>query len=221
MASAHQTQRTAHQAEPESPCPAYDSRFRQLVASAAWRELRPAIQSRFSKRLQGKQLAIYAGEIIETKRNIVGRLLAALCRFIGAPLPLYDDAGVPAVVIVSEDQVTGGQRWTRIYHRHRGDPQVINSAKAFSGSTGLEEWIGGGFGMALKVDAAPDGLIFRSQHYFFAFHGWRFRLPRWMTPGETVVVHHDLGDGCFAFDLELKHRFLGRLIAQHAIFRDQ
>lgn len=221
MASAHHMPDRVERAEPQIPCPAYDSRFRQLVPKDAWAKLRPAIQRRFSKQLQGNDIALYAGEIIETRRNLVGKLLAALCRFIGAPLPLYDDTNVPAVVIVSEDRDTGGQRWTRIYHRQSGAPQVINSAKSFSGSTGLEEWIGGGFGMALTVEAEPDRLCFRSQHYFVAFGDHRLRLPRWMTPGETLVVHRDLGEGRFAFDLELKHPLLGILIAQHAIFRDQ
>ncbi len=221
MASAMQKPNSVQQAEPQIHLTAYDSRFRQLVSNSAWAELRPAIQRRFSKRLQGNEVALYAGQIIETRRNLAGKMLAAFCRFIGSPLPLYDDREVPAVVIVSEDRESGGQRWTRIYHRHLGAPQVINSAKAFSGSTGLEEWIGGGLGMALKVEAASDRLCFRSAHYFYVLRGRRFRLPRWMTPGETLVVHRDLGEGRFAFDLELKHPLFGILIAQHAIFCDQ
>jgi hypothetical protein len=211
------------QVEPTCPpeSPAYDSRFRQLVPRDAWANLRPAIQRRFSKRMQDSHVALYAGAIIETKRSFAGRILAHLCRIIGAPLPLYDDVNVPAVVVVSEDGKTGGQRWTRIYHRCQGNPQLINSAKAFAGSTGLEEWIGGGFGMALTVEADEDRLRFRSKHYFFALRRRRFILPHWITPGQTLVTHRDLGEGRFAFDLELRHPLLGLLVAQHAIFRDQ
>ncbi|MGL5838454.1 MAG: DUF4166 domain-containing protein [Sphingorhabdus sp.] len=201
--------------------PLYDSRFRQLVGREDWAMLRPAIQRRFSKRLIACGLALYTGEIVETQRNMAGRTLATICRIIGAPLPLYNDRGVPAVVIVSEDMQTGGQRWTRIYHRNRGAPQIINSAKAFTGKTGLEEWIGGGFGMALTIEAAPDRLSFRSQSYFFAIGKLRIALPRWLSPGETLVTHRDLGEGRFAFDLRLTHPLFGLLIAQHALFRDQ
>ncbi len=201
--------------------PLYDSRFRQLVGRAEWAALRPAIRRRFSKRLIACGLALYAGEIVETRRNMAGRMLASLCRMIGAPLPLYDDCGVPAAVIVSEDIATGGQRWTRVYHRRRGAPQVINSAKAFAGATGLEEWIGGGFGMALTIEAMPDRLLFRSRGYFFTIGRRRIALPRWLSPGETLVTHRDLGDGHFAFDLQLVHSLFGVLILQHALFRDQ
>lgn len=200
--------------------PAYDSRFRRLIGSAAWARLRPAIRQRFSKRLQGSASALYAGIIVETRRSLAGKWLAQCCRPIGAPLPLYGDAAVPAVVVVSEDGASGGQQWTRIYHRRRGKPQLINSAKIFAGPTGLQELIGGGFGMALRVEAGADWLRFISDHYFWQAGRWRLRLPDWLCPGQTVVTHQDLGDGFFAFDLDLRHRLLGELVHQHAIFRD-
>lgn len=200
---------------------AYDVRFRRLLPRRDWDRLEPAIQRRFSKRLRGVDCAIYRGEIVETWMSGAGWLLAQLCRLIGAPLPLHHDVAVPAVVVVSEDEVTGGQCWTRIYHRHRGNPQAIVSAKAFGGATGLEEHIGGGVGMALRVDAEADRLHFVSDHYFVRFGRRRLRLPGWLTPGRTVVTHRDLGEGRFAFDLDLTHPWLGPLLHQHAVFRDE
>ncbi len=199
----------------------YDSRFRRLVSRAEWERIDPAIQRRFSKRLKGVEVAIYRGEIVETRMSVCGWLVAQACRIIGAPLPLHRDAMVPAVVVVSEDATTGGQRWTRVYHRRHGNPQAIVSAKAFGGATGLEEQIGGGIGMALRVDAEPDRLHFVSDHYFLRIGRLRMRLPAWLTPGRTVVTHRDLGCGRFAFDLDLKHPWLGELVHQHAIFHDE
>ena len=204
-----------------APEPAYDSRFRRLVGNAAWDELCPAIRRRFSKRLQGTAVALYAGEIVETRLNLAGQLLSQACRLIGAPLPLYRDAGVPAVVVVSEDGMTGGQRWTRVYHRRRGTPQVVNSAKTFAGPTGLEELVGGGIGMALAASAAEDRLVFASTHYFVKLGRRRLPLPKALCPGRTTVTHRDLGEGRFAFDLEVVHPWFGVLVHQHAVFRDQ
>lgn len=197
-----------------------DDRFRRLFFAHEWDGLAPAIQRRFSKRLTGVTVAAYRGRIVSTRLSRAGWLLAQLCRAIGAPLPLRRDGAVPAVVVVSEDAATGGQRWTRIYHRRHGNPQVINSAKAFAGPTGLEEHIGGGIGMALRVVAAKDRIVFTSDHYFFRAGRARLRLPRWCAPGTTVVTHRDLGNGRFAFDLELRHALLGTLVHQHAIFSD-
>jgi hypothetical protein len=74
--------------------------------------------------------------------------------------------------------------------------------------------------MALQVTPLADGLRFASEHYFLTTGGYRMRLPRWLAPGRTVVEHHDLGHGCFLFSLAIDHRWFGRLVEQHALFRD-
>lgn len=198
----------------------YDYRFRRLVPARDWDTLPDDVRRRFSKRLSGRRVAAYSGEIVWTRLSRVGWLLAQLCRLIGAPLPLDSSGPAPAAVAVSEDRTSGGQIWTRIYGRARDFPQVIHSAKRFAGTTGLEEHIGGGFGMALTVRAEADALIFTSDHYFWQIAGLRFRLPRWLAPGATVVTHQHIGLGRFAFDLKVTHPLFGELLSQHALFRD-
>lgn len=197
-----------------------DLRFRALVGRKAWDALPELVRRRFSKRLSGEAVALYRGRVIRTEFSRLGWLLAQALRLIGGPLPLSRDTGMPAVVSVSEDAATGGQIWSRLYGRRRGFPQVIHSAKRFAGPTGLEEYIGRGIGMALRVEPMADGLRFVSDHYFLLLSRMRVRLPRWMSPGRTVVEHHDLGHGCFRFSLMLDHPLLGRLVEQHALFRD-
>lgn len=202
------------------PVPPYDARFHALVGSDAWNRLPIAVQRRFAKRLTGDAVVLYRGRVVVTRLSRAGWWLAQICRLIGAPLPLYRDPGVPAVVTVSDDAVTGGQCWTRTYGRTRGFPQVIHSAKRFAGPTGLEEYVGRGIGMALTVSANQQGIVFKSAHYFIAVAGRRIRLPRWLTPGTTIVTHRDIGAGRFAFDLSVTHYLLGELVHQHAIFED-
>ncbi len=208
----------------DGPAPANaplgDLRFRALMGAEQWASLAPAIRRRFSKRLAGSRTAVYAGTIGETRMTRLGWLLAQAARLVGGPLPLSRDPGVPATVTVTEDAATGGQVWTRIYGRRRGFPQVIHSAKRFRGPTGLEEYLGHGFGMALTVDGAGDALTFRSDHYFVQLSGRRVRLPRWLGPGVTTVSHVDHGDGRFTFTLELRHPRFGVLIRQTGMFRD-
>jgi len=200
--------------------PLLDLRFRRLMGREAWDALPQAVRQRFSKRLSGDAVALYRGRVVRTDFSALGWLLAQILRIIGAPLPVSRDTDVPAVVSVSEDHRSGGQVWSRLYGRRHGFPQVIHSAKRFAGATGIEEYVGHGVGMALKVEALADGLRFISDHYFLAIAGRRLRLPRWIEPGQTVVEHHDLGYGCFRFSLMLHHPWLGRLVEQHALFRD-
>ena len=198
----------------------HDLRFRSMIGREAWGLLPPAVQMRFSKRLSGVAVALYRGRVVRTEHSRLGWLLAQGLRLIGAPLPLSRDDDVPAVVCVSDDAPSGGQVWSRMYGRRSGFPQVIHSAKRFAGVTGLEEYVGRGIGMALRVEPMADGLRFVSDHYFLIIGKRRWRMPRWAEPGRTMVEHHDLGGGQFAFDLELRHPLLGRLVAQHAVFDD-
>lgn len=198
-----------------------DLRFRALLGAADWQRLPPAVRERFSKRLRPGKAVTYVGEIVESRRTWPGALLAQLCRLIGAPLPLHDDLGVAAVVTVTEDGQAGGQFWTRMYGQARGFPQVIHSSKRFAGPTGLEEYLGGGFGIALDVSADETALHFHSRHYFLALGPVRVRLPRWLEPGALTISHVDQGDGGFAFVLSLRHPLLGELMRQVGLFHER
>ena len=122
-----------------------DLRFRALLDDEDWNALPEAVRRRFSKRLSGGATAVYVGTITAARMSLPGRLLAEALRVVGAPLPLRRDVGVPSVVTVTEDVATGGQFWTRLYANRTSFPQVIHSAKRFSGPTGLEEYIGFGY----------------------------------------------------------------------------
>jgi hypothetical protein len=147
-------------------------------------------------------------------------MLAQAARLIGGPLPLARDADLPATVAVTEDAAAAARSGPAIYGRRRGFPQVINSCKRFAGPTGLEEHIGRGFGIALRVEVDNGALHFIGDHYFFAAWRLRVRIPRWLAPGRLVVSHIDCNHGLFAFVLVLTHRWLGEMIRQTALFRD-
>jgi hypothetical protein len=199
----------------------HDLRFSALLGAATWSRLPSAIRRRFSRRLDAGAAVTYAGEVVESRRTRFGKLLAELCRLIGAPLPLSDDVAVPAVVTVTEDGATGGQFWTRMYGRTRGFPQVIHSSKRFAGPTGLEEYLGCGFGIALTVSADARALHFHSDHYFVLLGAVRLRVPRWLGPGALTISHIERGGGWFAFVLALHHPLFGEIIHQTGLFRER
>jgi hypothetical protein len=196
-----------------------DLRFRTLLGPEAWSRLPAPVQKRFSKRLANGSTAVYVGEITEARANFGGRCLARLAQAIGGPLPLVWQAPAPSVVTVTEGG-DGGQVWTRLYARARGFPQVIHSSKRFAGSTGLEEYVGRGVGMALTVSVEEGALTFRSAFYFLALGPLRLRIPRLIEPGRILVRHAELGDGRFAFSLDIRHPLFGQMLWQYGVFRD-
>jgi len=197
-----------------------DHRFHALLPDDDWGRLPLAVWRRFSKRLAGGKTVVYVGEIEESHHSHAGWWLAQLTRLIGGPLPTGTETGVPIIVTVTEDAAGGGQVWTRICARSKGFPQVIHSAKRFAGPTGLEEYIGCGISMALRLSVAQEALFFHSAGYFLGLGRLRLALPEWLTPGALTVSHADLGGGAFRFSLELVHPRHGQLIRQSAIFRE-
>jgi len=197
-----------------------DHRFHALLPDDDWGRLPLAVWRRFSKRLAGGKTVVYVGEIEEASHSRAGWWLAQLTRLIGGPLPTGSETGVPIIVTVTEDAAGGGQVWTRICARSKGFPQVIHSAKRFAGPTGLEEYIGCGISMALRLSVAQEALLFHSAGYFLGLGTLRLPLPEWLTPGALTVSHADLGGGAFRFALELVHPRHGMLIRQSAVFRE-
>lgn len=195
--------------------------FERLLGTSAWLALPGAVRERFLRRIETGDCVSYVGRVVECRMSFAGRVLAQLGRIVGAPLPLGTDTGVAASVSVTSDDGRINQYWTRQYGRRRGFPQVIHSAKRFAGPTGLEEYLGYGIGIALRLRVVDGALLFEGDHYFLTLFGLRLRLPRWAEPGRLVVGHRDLGDGRFVFSLDLVHLWLGEMIHQEAVFSDR
>jgi hypothetical protein len=195
-----------------------DHRFHDLLPDEEWGRLPLATWRRFSKRFADGETVVYVGTIEEASFTPAGWWLAQLARLIGGPLPLCAETGVPMVVTVTEAK--GGQIWTRICARSDGFPQVIHSAKRFAGPTGLEEYVGYGVSMALRICVEREALVFRSVGYSLQIGWWRLPLPPWMTPGDLTVTHSDLGGGAFRFTLDVVHPRFGKLIRQSVVFME-
>lgn len=198
-----------------------DQRFKNLMKKRDWEKLPDAIKRRFSKRIKRGQSIAYQGRVSVMRMNPIGRALASIARIIGAPLP-YDASceGRSAVVIVTEDQGAHGQYWIRQYNRANGFPQTVGSSKRFSGPTGLEEYIGYGIAMSLRLEASARELRFVADRFFLKLGNLRVLLPKFLEPGRLVIGHRELGHGYFLFSLDLRHPLLGELIHQEAVFHD-
>ncbi len=198
-----------------------DIRFRALLGAQQWALLPPAVRQRFSKRVAGGRTVVYKGKVTAIAFNRAGFALAHLMRLIGSPLPISRATGNPSVVTVTEDAASGGQFWTRLYVRERGFPQVIHSVKRFAGPTGLEEAVGFGIVMALRLSVVDGALVFSSADYALRIGRSRISLPKWITPGSLTVTHEEIDATTFRFTLTLRHTVFGILVHQEAIYSEE
>jgi hypothetical protein len=190
-----------------------------LLPAAAWRLLSPSVQRRFDRIFTPGYTICFAGRTLEARMSRLGWLLAQIARLVGAPLPLFADVG-PVAVAVTDHAGNGGQHWCRIYHRHRGAAQVIQSVKRFRGPTGLEEYLGCGISMALRVDVVAGELRFRSAGFALNLGQLRLSLPRWLSPGELSITHAEQAADAFEFELSLRHAWFGELVYQRMYFNE-
>ena len=214
-----------------------DLRFRQLFTQAEWISLPLPVRTRFGRRVRTGDAIIYKGHVEYNRVNRWGRILNTVLKLIGAPLPLdTQNAGAAAVVTVTEapgiNSGHGGQIWMRQYARQdakRPFPQIIQSAKRFTGPTGIEEHIGGGIGMSLRPLVEGQELVFRAEDIFWDVPQlWnsqrrkklRLTLPRWLGPKVLRAGHEEMGSGEFVFTLQLEHKWFGKMLDQRVRFRD-
>ncbi len=220
MTKVRRVRRAFAAAAPGEAAPATLGLFEYLLPPADWARLPAPVRRRFSRHVDGTHTAVYAGEVVSTELTPAGRVLGQLARLVGAPLPLSAGRRVAACVVVSGDSARR-QRWTRIYCRPGRTPQVIHSTKCFSGPTGLEECVGGGIGMRLRLSVERRALVFRSAGFFLRLGRLSIPLPSWLTPGAIEVEHREERGGRFSFSLRVIHPWFGVVVRQTAFFEER
>lgn len=210
MTAAYPVPVPGHVASPGPPRVSYA----ELVGRRWW-DLPVCTRARFEIE---RELVCYRGRVVRSESTLVGRFFRQLARLVGSPLPLDDATGPAAVIVMTVD--ARDSAWTRVYRRRSGRAQAIRSVKRFAGPTGLEEYVGCGICMALRVHAQGRSLVFQSAGYYLGFAGHRVRLPRWLTPGRLTVRHTDIASSRFRFSLEVTHPRFGVVLRQEAEFED-
>jgi hypothetical protein len=198
---------------PEAP---RDLDLAALVGPAGWSRLPAAVRRRFGV---GHGAATYIGRMA-LHCSPAGRVFAALARVFGSPLSGVTDDAVPTSVRVFDDG-RGGMVWERSFHAPgAGAPHVVRSTKQLGAGGGLVERTDGGLAMGLRAFEQGGALVFESHRFFLAIGRLRLRVPAFLTPGTCRVVHTDLGDGLFRFDLDMVHPLWGRTFHQSGVFAD-
>lgn len=197
---------------PEAP---RDLDLAALVGPAGWSRLPAAVRRRFGV---GHGAATYVGRMA-LRCSPAGRVFAALSRAFGSPLSGVTDDAVPTSVRVFDDG-RGGMVWERTFHARGADaPHVVRSTKELDAG-GLVERTDGGLAMGLRAFEEGGALVFESHRFFLVLGRLRLRVPALLTPGTCRVMHTDLGDGLFRFDLDMVHPLWGRTFHQSGVFAD-
>lgn len=192
--------------------------FRQLLGSTAWGRLAPAVQQRFAAHSHGvASVTTYCGRM-KVQASFTGRCIAQLCRCIGTPVAPFVGDDVPVTVRVFDKVGGSGTVWERRYEFPDRAPMTVSSIKRLEPDGTLVEALGCGLRMSLDVFESDGALHFLSTGYFFQLGRMRIRLPSWLPPGATHVIHEDQGDGSFRFTMRTDHVRWGEMYVQSGLF---
>ena len=187
-----------------------------LVGPAGWARLPAAVRRRFGV---DHGAATYVGRMA-LRCNAAGRGFALLSRLFGSPLSGRSSNAVPTSVRVFDDG-RGGMVWERRFHAADGRaPHIVRSTKQVGVDACLLERTDGGLSMALRVFEEHGALVFESRRFTLILGRLRLAVPALLTPGTCRVVHTDLGDGLFRFDLDMIHPLWGHTFHQSGVFAD-
>jgi hypothetical protein len=189
--------------------------IRNRIGEAAWGRLPPAVRARFA---DSTLHAEYTGTFETVRASTAGRVLALLCVLLGTPITPHTGHGVAATVRVYVGK-DGGTVWERTYHFPGRRPCVVSSIKQAGDRGELIEALPFGLQMPLEVFESAGALHFVSRGYYFSCLGRRLRVPDFLPPGCTHVVHTDEGGGWFRFTMTTTHRWFGEVYFQTGRFR--
>lgn len=193
--------------------------FERLLGRRAWQRLPELVQRRFAQATPDHTV-IYRGCMKVVRHNRLGWLCAQLCRLIGTPVAPYAGRDLNMTVRVYDAPRLRGSVWERCYRFPDRAPVLVLSTKCLDGAGRLVEALGFGLHMALEVFEDDGDLVFRSTDYYIELLGLRLTLPRWLPPGQTTVIHRDVGCGRFHFIFFTRHPWFGQMFFQEGTFHD-
>ena len=196
----------------------FDGTYRRAVGEYAWTKLDSEVRRRFSEKPAGEACIRFVGTMHRVSMSRAGWLFAQACRAIGTPITIHEGTDVPVDIRLRPDPERGGVAWHRTY-RFAGQREfTVSSTKCLDAKNDIVEHIGRGFRMLLKLTVENHGLVFRSIRYEVQCLGHMFRIPSWLTPGQTTVTHHPCDSGRFRFTLRVVHPLLGETFYQEGVF---
>lgn len=189
-----------------------DDSYARILGGDAWARVDPEVRKRFSVRPDIGKTIRYTGVMRVVRRSLAGALFAWCCRLIGTPLPMYAGRHVKTDIELTHDAVNKGICWTRRYHFATRELAVRSTKSVRDGR--LEEYVGAGLSMLLRMSEFGGNLHFHSSGYQFRFGFLRIRLPSILAPGDMHIAHEQLGGDRFRFEMTVKHRWLGETFYQ-------
>ena len=187
-----------------------------------WQQVHPDIQARFDADPLPGQPIQYDGMMTRVTCSRFGALLAWLSGFFttGALCP-WRGTAIPAFITVYKEPGCEDILKLRRYEFPGGRSYLFRSRMHATAQGELLEFVGGGFGMTVKVQERDGALFFTDGGYFIGTKSWQIRLPALLSPGKVALTHANLSRNRFSISIRITHPWFGVLYEQEGEFERQ
>ena len=186
---------------------------------ASWKNVHPDIQERFDADPVPEQPIYFDGLMTKLDCSGLGMLLAHISSYFttGALCP-HRGTNVSAEFEVYK--ITGSDDIYKIrrYCFSSGKTYIFRSRMHATTEGELLEFVGGGFGMLVRVQEKEGALFFTEGGYFIGGNRWRLRLPALLSPGKVALTHANLDRNRFRISIRITHPLFGLLYDQEGVF---
>ena len=183
-----------------------------------WTKLSNNIRSRFDHDPPSGTIVRYRGVMTHVECSTIGKLLGWLVQHTGALMP-HEGTNVPVSIEVWTEAGSAAVFKRREYFFKERRPFTFRSKMQLDSSGNLAEYVGGGFGMYLRVHVFEGNLHFEDKGYFVDVLGIRIPIPGLLSPGRVLLKHEEIGKDEFAITIEITHPWFGLLYFQQGRFR--
>ncbi len=108
--------------------------------------------------------------------------------------------------------------WRRDIQAPNGQHTVFASRMEYQQRNELIEFVGGGFGIRLRLSVEEGKLVYRSQIHLLKLGGWLMPIPDWLFLGHATIIEEALSEDSFLLDFKIIHPLWGKTYAYGGVF---
>lgn len=182
-----------------------------------WNKLPFVIQSHYLFQHDQKTPNIVTGTMLINYPNFVKPMLF-IARLMGGLIDLKgDNMNVRVEKWVKNDNPKA-LFWKRTIQAPDGKSTVFASRMEYQKDNELIEFIGGGFGLYLKLTVENNNLVYRSNGHLWQIGKLRFPIPDVLFLGHATITEKAISAKQFELDFTIKHPLFGATYRYGGVF---
>jgi hypothetical protein len=192
-----------------------DLSLMQRVLGTDWAKLPPVIQRHYQITRAQKSVTVTGTLAIDypfwvTPILMITRLMGALIDAKG------ENRQLQVQKWLTNEPLT--LYWRRDIHVPNGKHTVFSSRMEFQKDHELIEFVGGGFGIRLRLSVEDGKLVYRSQGHLLKVGKFIIPIADWLILGQATISEQALSDDAFVLDFQIVHPLWGRTYYYGGVF---